>query len=197
MGGHWLSTSAVLARLADWINDDGAMTELDIAFEVAQRLLNWTPSTVDHAFIENVEVVAVDGLVGLDIRWTQVTSDQGLRRFGLLTTVSELLDDRIDSEALDWATQALILAVQESKRRTSSEPVDTSAHRQGALLAAFADVVRWSVSSIWLTSELGFLEFSSPSSRTCFVERRRPIAERRPVANCFGRRRSRGARQSR
>ena len=36
-----------------------------------------------------------------------MTSDQGLRRFGLLTTVSELLDDRIDSEALDWATQAL------------------------------------------------------------------------------------------
>lgn len=91
------------------------MTELDIAFEVAQRLLNWTPSTADHAFIEDVEVVAVDGLIGLDIRWTQVTSDQGLRRFGLLTTVSELRDDRIDSEALDldWATQALILAVQE------------------------------------------------------------------------------------
>jgi len=113
MCGHWLWTSAVLAWLAVWINDDGPMTELDIAFEVAQRLLNWTPSTVDHAFIEDVEVVAVDGLVGLDIRWTQVTSDQGLRRFGLLTTVSELLDDRIDSEALDWATQALILAVQE------------------------------------------------------------------------------------
>ena len=101
--------------VAGWINDDLPMTELDIAFEVARRLLNWTPSTVDHAFIEDVEVVAVDGLVGLDIRWTQVTSDQGLRRFGLLTTVSELLDDRIDSEALDldWATQALILAVQE------------------------------------------------------------------------------------
>jgi hypothetical protein len=98
---------------AVWINDDGAMTELDIAFEVAQRLLNWTPSTVDHAFIEDVEVVVVDGLAGLDIRWTQVTSDQGLRRFGLLTTVSELLDDRIESEGLDWATQALILAVQE------------------------------------------------------------------------------------
>ena len=113
MCGHWLWTSAVLAWLAVWINDDGAMTELDIAFEVAQRLLNWTPRPVDHAFIEDVEVVAVDGLVGLDIRWTQVTSDQGLRRFGLLTTVSELLDDRIDSEALDWATQALILAVQE------------------------------------------------------------------------------------
>ena len=89
------------------------MTGLDIAFEVAQGLLSWTPSTVDHAFIEDVEVVAVDGLVDLDLRWTQVTSDQGLRRFGLLTTVSELLDDRIDSEALDWATQALILAVQE------------------------------------------------------------------------------------
>ena len=113
MCGHWLWTSAVWAWLAAWINDDGPMTELHIAFEVAQRLLNWTPSTVDHAFIEDVEVVAVDGLVGLDIRWTQVTSDQGLRRFGLLTTVSELLDDRIDSEALDWATQALILAVQE------------------------------------------------------------------------------------
>jgi hypothetical protein len=88
------------------------MTELDIAFEVARRLLNWTPNIVDHAFIEDVEVVAVDGLVGLDIRWTQVTSDQGLRRFGLLITVSELLD-RIDAGALDWATQALILAVQE------------------------------------------------------------------------------------
>jgi len=47
----------------------------------------------------------------LEVRWTQVTSDQGLRRFGLLTTVSGLLDGRID--ALDWATQALILAVQE------------------------------------------------------------------------------------
>lgn len=67
--GHWLWTSAVLACMAVWINDDGAMTELDIAFEVAQRLPNWTPSTVDHAFIEDVEVVAVDGLVGLDIRW--------------------------------------------------------------------------------------------------------------------------------
>jgi hypothetical protein len=89
------------------------VTELDIAFEVAQRLLSWTPSTVDHAFIEDVEVVAVDGLVGLDIRWTQVTSDQGLRRFGLMTTISELLGDRIDPEAVDWATQALILAVQE------------------------------------------------------------------------------------
>ena len=29
---------------AVWINDDGPMTELDIAFEVAQRLLNWTPA---------------------------------------------------------------------------------------------------------------------------------------------------------
>jgi hypothetical protein len=105
--------SAVLAGLAAWINDDGAMTELDIAFEATKRLLNWTPNTVDHAFIEDVEVVTFDGLVGLEVRWTQVTSDQGLRRFGLLTTVSGLLDGRIDLDALDWATQALILAVQE------------------------------------------------------------------------------------
>jgi hypothetical protein len=89
------------------------MTDLDIAFEVAQRLHNWTPNTHDQAFIEDVEVVDVDGLVGLDIRWTQVTSDQGLRRFGLLTTVSELLDQRIEAEAPDWATQTLILAIQE------------------------------------------------------------------------------------
>jgi hypothetical protein len=92
--------SAVLAGLAAWINDDGAMTELDIAFEAAKRLLNWTPNTVDHAFIEDVEVVTFDGLVGLEVRWTQVTSDQGLRRFGLLTTVSGLLDGRIDLAAL-------------------------------------------------------------------------------------------------
>lgn len=102
-----------IAVAAVWINDDGPMTDLDIAFEVTQRLLNWTPSIHDHAFIEDVEVVAVDGLVGLEIRWTQVTSDQGLRRFGLLTTVSELLDRRIDAEAMDWAIQTLILAIQE------------------------------------------------------------------------------------
>jgi hypothetical protein len=79
---------------------------------VAQRLLNWTPSTHDHAFIEDVEVVTVDGLVGLDIRWTQVTSDQGLRRFGLLTTVNCSTTGSMQ-KALDWATQTLILAVQE------------------------------------------------------------------------------------
>lgn len=95
--------------MADAAARAAATGGLDIAFEVAQRLLNWTPSIVDHAFIEDVKVVAVDGLVGLDIRWTQVTSDQGLRRFGLLTTVTELRADRIDAEALDWATQALIL----------------------------------------------------------------------------------------
>lgn len=65
------------------------MVELDIAFKLAQRLFNWTPRTVDHAFIEDVEVVALDGLVGLDIRWAEVTSDQGLRRFGLILAVQE------------------------------------------------------------------------------------------------------------
>jgi hypothetical protein len=89
------------------------MTELHVASSAAKRLRDWTPKAQDHAFVESVEVVWVDGSVGLDVRWTQVTSDHGQQRFGLLTTVSELVEDCSDADALEWAAEALLIAVQE------------------------------------------------------------------------------------
>lgn len=90
------------------------MEDLEFAIALADRLRNWTPAIDDHAFIESVEVVTLDGLVGVDVRWTQITSDQGLRRFGLLMTIREMLDRGFTvPDELDWATGSVILAVQE------------------------------------------------------------------------------------
>jgi hypothetical protein len=49
---------------------------------------------------------------GWTFRWTRVTSDHGPRRFGLLTTVQELMEDANTHDG-DWAADALLVAVQE------------------------------------------------------------------------------------
>jgi hypothetical protein len=88
------------------------MTQMAVASHAAERLRAWTPRAEDHAYLESVEVVLVDGSVGLDLRWTQATVDQGHRRFGLLTTVEELLQDA-DTDSMEWVVEALLIAIQE------------------------------------------------------------------------------------
>ena len=88
------------------------MTELDVAIHAVERLRAWTPGADDHAFVESAEVVSVDGNVGLHVRWTQLNSGEERRRFGLLTTMRELMEDA-DTQDGDWAAEALLIAVQE------------------------------------------------------------------------------------
>ncbi len=56
------------------------------------RLLRDTPERFeDHAYPETAEVVVVDDQPGVLMLWTQSTVDQGVRSFGLLMTVEELV----------------------------------------------------------------------------------------------------------
>ena len=90
----------------------GGMTESEVARQAVERLRAWTPRAGDFAFVESADVVMVDGHVGLEVRWTQLSRDQRQRRFGLVTTVRELMADA-DTYDPAWAAEALLIAVQE------------------------------------------------------------------------------------
>lgn len=91
---------------------DGSPTEMDVALHAAARLRSWRAKAGDNAFLESVEVVSIDGSVGLDVKWTQVATDEEERRFGLLTTVDDLLRDA-DTRDKEWAAEALLIALVE------------------------------------------------------------------------------------
>jgi hypothetical protein len=88
------------------------MTESEVALQAVERLRAWTPQAGDFAFVESAEVVTIDGHIGLEVRWTQLSRDRQQRRFGLLTTVRELMADA-DTHDPAWAAEALLIAVQE------------------------------------------------------------------------------------
>jgi hypothetical protein len=59
--------------------------------ETVKRLLETPERFNDYAYLEAAEVVLVDEQPGLLMRWTQSTMDQGVRSFGLLMTVEEIV----------------------------------------------------------------------------------------------------------
>ena len=72
-----------------------AMTDLDIALDLVARLRAWSPGPGDNAVIESADaVVDTEGRIGLELRWTQTTTDQGVRKFGLTSSIQELLHER-------------------------------------------------------------------------------------------------------
>jgi hypothetical protein len=92
------------------------VTDLDIALELIHRLRAWSPGPGDNAAIETAEaVVDEEGQIGLALRWTQTTTDQGDRTFGLTVTVDDLLNHRSipGSANPDEALLDLLLAVVE------------------------------------------------------------------------------------
>lgn len=92
------------------------MTDLSMALALVQRLRAWSPGPGDNAVIESAEaVVNVEGRIGLALRWTQATTDQGVRRFGLTITIEDLLHHRSipGSADPDEALRDLLLAVVE------------------------------------------------------------------------------------
>lgn len=92
------------------------MTDLDIALNLTQRLRAWSPGPGDNAVIDSAEaVVNVEGRIGLALRWTQTTMDQGVRTFGLTITIEDLLYHRSTAGSADpeEALADLLLAVVE------------------------------------------------------------------------------------
>lgn len=72
-----------------------SMTDLDIALDLVARLRAWSPGPGDNAVIESADaVVDTEGRIGLELRWTQTTTDQGVRKFGLTSSIRELLHER-------------------------------------------------------------------------------------------------------
>jgi hypothetical protein len=59
--------------------------------KVVASLRAWDPSPDQYAVIDAVDVAVVDGQPGLVMEWSQVTFDQGARKFGLILTGQELL----------------------------------------------------------------------------------------------------------
>jgi hypothetical protein len=57
---------------------------------VVDTLRSWGPGLDAHSTIESIELALVDGADGLVLLWSQGTSDQGLRRFGLIATADEV-----------------------------------------------------------------------------------------------------------
>lgn len=62
--------------------------------------------------MREIAAVFIDGSPGIELRWTQVTYDQGMRRFGLLATEQDLLSGAMRPD-LDTVMADLRLLVTE------------------------------------------------------------------------------------
>jgi hypothetical protein len=58
--------------------------------DLVARMRTWKRPLDEFSEIESAEFAVVDGSEGLVVLWTQTTTDQGVRHFGLLVTVEEL-----------------------------------------------------------------------------------------------------------
>jgi hypothetical protein len=58
---------------------------------VVDTLRAWSPRPEELCRVEAVEEALVDGARGLVLLWTQTTTDQGLRAFGLIATADEMV----------------------------------------------------------------------------------------------------------
>jgi len=75
----------------------------EIASAAVAKVLAWQPQPKDHAVVESAEVIIIDDgegepSPGVEVRWRQATQDQGQRSFGLVMSVSELVDGRLTEE---------------------------------------------------------------------------------------------------
>ena len=95
------------------------MSDLTIALDLVERLRSWAPGPDEYASVDAVEAVALDGEVGVELRWTQGSVRAGLRRFSLIMTVGELLNLGYGGvDPVDLAAASLRLAVVEPHAQT-------------------------------------------------------------------------------
>lgn len=57
---------------------------------VVEALRAAGPELDPYSTIESIDVAVVDGVEGLVLLWSQHTTDQGQRRFGLIATAGEI-----------------------------------------------------------------------------------------------------------
>lgn len=95
-------------------SEDGAVSDLDIALDLVERLRSWTPRPNDNVYVDAVEAVALDGEVGIEMRWTQGSAGDTQRRFTMIMTVQELLNLGYGGvDPVDVAAASLTLAIEE------------------------------------------------------------------------------------
>src|SRR5689334_20070911 len=93
---------------------DGEVSDLTIAADLVERLRNWTLRPNDNVAVDVVEVVALEGEIGLELRWTQGAVGPTQRRFTLIMTVHELLNLGYGGvDPVDLAAGSLTLAIEE------------------------------------------------------------------------------------
>ena len=98
---------------------DGAVSNLDVALDLVQRLRSWTPRPNDDVTLDAVEVVTLEGEVGLEMQWTQASTAPTRRRFTLIMTVDELLNLGYGgTDPVDMAFGSLTLAIEEPHGQT-------------------------------------------------------------------------------
>ena len=98
------------------------MTDLAVASDLVARLRAWSPGPGDNGIIESADaVVDTEGRIGLELRWIQTTTDQGVRKFGLTASIHELLHERSTPGSPDpeEALADLLLKVVEPHRALS------------------------------------------------------------------------------
>jgi hypothetical protein len=92
---------------------------LDIALDLIERLRSWTPRPNDDVTLDAVEVVTLEGDVGIEMHWTQASSAPTRRRFTLIMTVHELLNLGYGgADPVDIAFGSLTLAIEEPHGQT-------------------------------------------------------------------------------
>ena len=92
-------------------------------------LLDGSAQFDENSVLESAEVVFIESEPGIQIRWTQTATDQGLRRFGLMMSMPELRTSRHGVKGLlsdfgDW-TFDLALAIREPHGTNAPEHVGT------------------------------------------------------------------------
>jgi hypothetical protein len=69
--------------------------------DIVARMRTWKRPLDEFSAVESASPAVVDGMEGLVVLWTQTTTDQGVRHFGLLVTVEELVvHDEGDADTL-------------------------------------------------------------------------------------------------
>jgi hypothetical protein len=100
----------------------------ELARVTVEALLHKAPEFDDYSVLESAEVIWLEDQPGVSITWTQTTSDQGVRKFGLIMTVAEMRSSLHGSDMpsdFDGWMLDLRLAVEEPHGTSATEGVRT------------------------------------------------------------------------
>lgn len=94
------------------------------AIKIVGALRELPPKLDSYSQLDGAELVWLVDQPAVSMTWTQTTSDQGVRQFGLMVTVHELRDLVVTDDYRDWVGR-LWLAIDEPHGTTAAEDVRT------------------------------------------------------------------------